>query len=177
MQLSWNKITVKQFQEAHALADVLNNDLLMEPIEKAQHIAVVMYKIPFEKTDTMAFEDLQKMVVEVDRLLTQEPEGKPVKRIKIGKNRYKIIYDLREMTHGQRRRIASIEHKMANIHLLMECLVYRIDWFGRRIYGRKSEVIAEDLLQARFIDVYHATKYYLKLYKNFMAEVETGGTS
>lgn len=174
--LSWQNITVQQFQDVYRLGENKSLDD-MQRLEK-------MIAILFDKTEkqvaemTMAeFTGLSKQCAFM--LNTREIPGRPVKYIKVNGRRYYIEHHPKKLMAKMRHRqyVESIhfsDNMVDNIHYLMASLVQPVKWLfiKTKNTAKKHEAIAADMLQARFVDVYHTAVFFCKLYMGSIAAIK-----
>jgi hypothetical protein len=117
------------------------------------------------------FNKLKKSIL----FLTQPIAGKPVKYISINKTkRYKINYDVSKMPFARyiESKVFSEDlynnlHKLAATMVIPQKRILGI-WFKQKYDASKHEQYSEDMLTARFIDVYHSLVFFYQVYRNWI---------
>lgn len=174
--LSWQNITVQQFQDVYRLSENKNLDD-MQRLEKVIAILFDKTEKQVEEMTIAEFTDYSKQCAFM--LNTREIPGKPVKYIKINGRRYFIEHHPKKLMAKMRHRqyVESIhfsDDMIGNIHYLMASLVQPVKWLfiKKKNTANKHEAIASDMLHARFIDVYHTSVFFCKLYRGSIAAIK-----
>jgi len=102
-------------------------------------------------------------------------EGKPVKYIKINKTkRYKINYDVSKMPFARyiESKVFSEDlynnlHKLAATMVIPQKRILGI-WFKQKYDASKHQEYSDDMLTAKFIDVYHSLVFFYQIYRNWI---------
>ncbi len=164
--MSWYKLTVSQFLDLYKTS---NSDL--DEMEKSERAISIIYSLTPKEIDKMKMSEFQKLSKEAGVFLTSKIPGAAVPFIKVGSKKYQVIYD---PTRLRQRQYVEIVHfatnPIENMHLIMASIVkpYR---FGVAYPNdaNKHEEYANDMLQARVVDVYHTCVFFCNLYRNLMA--------
>lgn len=168
----WNKITVGQFQAIYKLSQDKN----MSDEDKACGIISILYDMTLTQVDELpmsTFTELSKQSVAM--LNVEDIPGKPERIIKANGKKYGVIYDPTKLQHRQYVETITYGDKpIENMHLVMASIVQPVNWLGK--WG-KNDVnqhadIAENLKQARVMDVYHTCIFFCKLYLNSMEGIK-----
>lgn len=172
-QLAWKDITVQQFQGIYKLS--ISKD--MEDIDRAHCAISIIYNMTEHEVDNLSLVEFNKLAKESAFVLGGEGDipGKPVRKIKIGRRRYAIIYDPTKLRHRQYVELMQYGDKLIeNMHLIMASVVQPVTWYGRKIKNNVDDhrAIAADMLNARLIDVYHCCVFFCKLYINLMQDIK-----
>lgn len=160
MRLSWGNITVKQFQN---FIEAGNN---VDPVERSLNMASALTDLPISAVEDLSPEGFNNLCKECNRFLGTYILEKPVRFIKIRGRKYKIIYDLTNITIGQKRKLQCLGEGIfdyKNIHVVTACLVHRVNWLGKRIEADLSEV-ASDILDCSIVPVVTACRFYSELF-------------
>lgn len=165
--LSWRNITVQQFQDIYRLS--ITRDL--DDIAKAECAITILYDKTEHEVDNMTIAEFNKLAKECAFVLAGEGgiPGKPVRQIKIGKDRYSITYDPSKLRHRQYVELLQYGDKpIENMHLIMASIVEPVTWYGKKLKNNVNDhsTIAEDMRTARLMDVYHCCVFFCKLFVN-----------
>jgi hypothetical protein len=168
----WKKINVWQYQQIYNVYNSKENYLTEIEIDsKLVSIVNDMTELEVDSLTLTKFNKLKKSIL----FLTQPIEGKPVKYISINKTkRYKINYDVSKMPFAR-----YIESKVFsedlynNLHKLAATMVIpqkRIlgFWFNQKYDASKHQEYSDDMLTAKFIDVYHSLVFFYQIYRNWI---------
>lgn len=168
----WKKLNVWQYQQIYNVYN--SKDTYLTEIELDSKLVSIVNNLTDAQVDSLPlseFRELKKSIL----FLTQPIEGKPVKYIPISKSkRYKINYDISKMPFAR-----YIESKVFsedlynNLHKLAATMVIpqkRIlgFWFSQKYDASKHQEYADDMLTARFIDVYHSLVFFYQIYRNWI---------
>jgi hypothetical protein len=108
------------------------------------------------------------------KFLNEQIGGKPVKYIEVNGRRYRCIYDIRKLPAAR-----YIESKVfsqdfvGNLHKLAASMVipqrrYTFGWKDAKYDASRHDEYAQDMLSARFIDVYNSIVFFYQVYRNWM---------
>lgn len=169
--MEWKDITVGQFLDLYRLSITSSDD----DITKAQRAICILYDKTEKEVDEMMLGEFNKLSADAARFLTRDIPGKPVKQIRVGKNRYNIIYNPKKLRHRQYVEIVSFGDKpIENMHYIMASLVEPVNWLGmrRRNEASEHERISQDMLNAPVVHVYHSCVFFCNLYVNSMLRIQ-----
>lgn len=164
----WDKINVFQYQQ---MLPVLK---IKDTIDQDVKLISILYSITENEVDNLSVNDYLKYKNSLS-FLSKEITGKPVKYIKVGKKRYRCIYDIRNMPSGR-----YIETKVFskdfgnNLHKISASMVIpqKRNFFGIWVDDKwdasKHEEYSNDLLGANFAQVYHSIVFFYHVYRNWM---------
>lgn len=165
--MSWDKINVFQYQQ---LIPALGID---DPTDQNMRLIAILNGWTDNQVDSLSVEEYTKEKAKI-AFLNDSIEGKPVKVIKVNGRRYKCIYDVRKLPSGR-----YIESKVfsqdlvGNLHKLAASMVIPMKktifgWKLDKYDASKHEDYANDMLEAKFVDVYHSIVFFYQVYRNWM---------
>lgn len=165
--MSWDKINVFQYQQ---LIPALAID---DPTDQNMRLIAILNGWTDNQVDSLTVEQYAKEKAKLG-FLNDEIKGKPVKVIKVNGRRYKCIYDVRKLPSGR-----YIESKVfsqdlvGNLHKLAASMVIPMKktlfgWKLDKYDASKHEDYANDMLEAKFVDVYHSIVFFYQVYRNWM---------
>lgn len=165
--MSWDKINVFQYQQ---LIPALGID---DPTDQNMRLIAILNGWTDNQVDSLSVQEYAKEKAKLG-FLNDSIEGKPVKVIKVNGKRYKCVYDIRKLPSGR-----YIESKVfsqdlvGNLHKIAASMVIPMKktifgWKEGKYDASKHEQYAEDMLEARFIDVYHSIVFFYQVYRNWM---------
>ena len=173
----WNKINVWQYQQIYSALNTKEKDATDLDLEvKLVGIVNNMTEMQIDSLPLTEYKELSKTIA----FLNEPIEGTPKRHINISHNkRYKINYDVSKMPFAR-----YIESKVfsedlyGNLHKLAATMVipqkrkYGI-WFNEKYDASRHEEYSNDMLTARFVDVYHSLVFFYQVYRNWI-EVSKG---
>jgi len=170
MEVSWETITVKQFQLIYS---VISSD--RDDIDKQTAVLCLLLNTTPTIVEDMSVVDYNKLCQQTAFIFSKDIPGKPVQIIKTSGRRYAIEYNPKKY---KQRQYVETQHflkgdTIANLHLLMASNVREVKgrWIFQRVLENDSnnhEEVANDLLDAPFINVYHSCVFFCKLFKSYM---------
>jgi hypothetical protein len=170
--MTWNDINLYQYQQ------IIEANKIEYPIDRIDRLIAIVNNWTANQVNDL---NVEKYNAEVKRLafLDTEPDGQPVKYIDVNGKRYKCIYDVRKMPSAR-----YIESKVfqtdliPNLHKLAASMVIPMK---KTIWGWKEvsydsimhPVYSEDMLEAKFKDIYHSIVFFYHVYRIWI-EVSKG---
>jgi len=173
----WDKINVWQYQQIYSALNTKDKDATDLDLEvKLVGIVNNMTEMQIDSLSLTEYKKLSKTIA----FLNEPIEGTPKKHIRISNSkRYRINYDVSKMPFAR-----YIESKVfsedlyGNLHKLAATMVIPQKrkfgiWFDEKYDASKHEEYANDMLTARFVDVYHSLVFFYQVYRNWI-EVSKG---
>lgn len=165
--MTWQDINLFQYQR---LLPILQES---ENIEQYSKIIGVLYNMTDNEVNSLSVDQYLDYKAKVNILLNTDIVGKPVKFIKLKGKRYKCIYDIRNLPAAR-----YIESKVfsddfvGNLHKISATMVLPmkrslLGWKVDKYDASKHEEYAQDMLEARFVDVYHSAVFFLSVLMNW----------
>lgn len=172
MNMNWNDINVYQWQQ---LQQVLNN---RPESDTDLDLAVKCLSIITNKTeleiDFYSIEQLNKELKKTE-FLHHAPNPKAVDHIEINGRRYKCIYDIRRLPFARYFETKYFSNDVSkNLHNIAGCMVMPMkkNWLGRWVVDKydasKHEEYAQDMLEAKFVNVYGAVVFFYLVFKGWI---------
>ena len=168
----WEKISVWQYQQIY---NVLNskdkNDTDLDINVRLMAIVNNMTEMQIDSLPLNKYAELKETI----SFLNEPIKGKPVKFISSSNNkRYRINYDVSKMPFAR-----YIESKVfsedlyGNMHKLAATMVIpqkrKLGFWVDLPYDASShQEYANDMLEAKFVDVYHSLVFFYQLYRNWI---------
>lgn len=167
--MNWKTITLQQFQAIHALSKQTD----LEDLDKVTQVICILYDKTEAQVDDMTLQEYNKLAAECKPYLTDKIPGKPVKSFRIGTRKYAINYKPTTLKHRQYVEILSFSEKpVENMHNIMASLVQPVRWgFKRKNTAAEHSKIADDMLNAPLLAVYHSCVFFCKLYHDLMLHI------
>lgn len=160
---SWQTLTVGQYQELYRLS--LSTGL--DDFAKLEKAICIVYNLSENQVDDLSITKFKQLASEVSFVFESEViPGKAQKYIKAGTKKYLVNYNVTDLTHGQ---YVSIQHfadkPIENMHYILACVVNPVR-FGIKLKNKADHHLkyAEQLKNARMIDVYNSCVFFCKVY-------------
>ncbi len=166
----WDKLTVGQFITLYDIE--LNANLNI--IEKQQKMLAVVEGRSEEEYDSYRYGDLMKEYADKLSFFDNIPETKAVDFLHVGENRYKFCHELNEITAGQYIDILSFSGEMMQLNKIAACFFLPMRKDNYIGYGViPHDVVADDLLGAKFIEVYGCMLFFCQLFSELIGTIIT----
>ena len=168
----WKKINVWQYQQIYNVYSY--KDKYLTEIEIDSKLVSIVNNLTDTQVDSLPLKEFMELKKSVE-FLNKPIEGKPVKYIKINKTkRYKINYDVSKMPFARyiESKVFSEDlynnlHKLAATMVIPQKRILGI-WFKQKYDASKHQEYSDDMLTARFIDVYHSLVFFYQIYRNWI---------
>jgi hypothetical protein len=165
--MSWDKLNVFQYQQ---LVPALSID---DATDQNMRLIAILNGWTDNQVDSLSVEQYAKEKAKLG-FLNEDIGGSPVKYINVNGKRYKCVYDVRKLPSGRyiESKVFSTE-LVTNLHKLAASMVIPMKrtifgWKTAQYDASKHEEYAEDMLEARFIDVYNSVVFFYQVYRNWM---------
>lgn len=158
--MTWDKITVEQFQAIHNL-----QQSKMDEYDRLTEIMALLHETTVNDIEELTVSEFNRMAKGA-LFLSERPPYDPKKVIKANGRKYAIIYN---MNFIKQRQFVEITHFQSdiigNLHNIMASIVQPVKWGIRRKNNPEQHSdYATDLLKARFVDVHSSALFFCKLY-------------
>jgi hypothetical protein len=156
----WNKLTVGQFISLYDIEINANLNI----VEKQQKMLAVIEGKEESDYDRIKYRDLLDEYGTKLSFFEKMPETKPVDFLEVGKNRYKFVHELQEITAGQYIDILAFSGEIMQLNKIAACFFLPMKGKKYYEYGKiPHDIVADDLLNAKFIDVYGCMLFFCQL--------------
>lgn len=163
----WDKLTVGQFISLYDIEVNANLNI----IEKQQKMLSIVEGKPESYYDSFKYRDLITAYGERLSFFENIPETKPVDFLQVGSNRYKFVHELNEITAGQYIDILAFSGEIMQLNKIAACFFLPMEGKRYQPYGKiPHDVVAEDLLDAKFLDVYGCMLFFCQLFNELIAD-------
>jgi len=166
----WDKLTVGQFISLYDIETNANLNI----IEKQQKMLAIVEGKTEEYYDTFKYRDLMHTYAEKLAFFDNIPQTKPVDYLQVGDNKYKFCYELNEITAGQYIDILAFSGEIMQLNKIAAC--FFLPMKGKRYQGYgvvPHDVVADDLLGAKFIEVYSCMLFFCQLFSELISSTIT----
>jgi hypothetical protein len=166
----WDKLSVGQFITLYDIEASQNLNI----IEKQQKMLAVIEGKNEREYDDYKYRDLIHEYGEKLSFFNNIPESKPVDFLQVEDNRYKFCYELQEITAGQYIDILSFSGEIMQLNKIAACFFLPMDGDKYKGYGVvPHEVVADDLLDANFLQVYGCMLFFCQLFNELISSTIT----
>jgi hypothetical protein len=166
----WDKLTVGQFITLYDIEASPNLNI----IEKQQKMLAVIEGKNEREYDDYKYRDLIHEYGEKLSFFNNIPESKPVDYLQTVTNRYKFCYELQEITAGQYIDILSFSGEIMQLNKIAACFFLPMEGDKYKGYGVvPHEVVADDLLEANFLQVYGCMLFFCQLFNELISSTIT----
>jgi len=167
----WEKISVWQYQQIYNVLNAKDkNDTDLDINVRLVAIVNNLTEMQIDSLPLNEYAELSKSIT----FLNEPINGKPVKFIRISNRRYRINYDVSKMPFAR-----YIESKVfsedlyGNLHKLAATMVIpqkkKLGFWVDLPYDASShQEYANDMLEAKFVDVYHSLVFFYQVYRNWI---------
>lgn len=160
----WKDITLFQYQQFIEAAKIEH------PLDRIDRQIAILNNWTPNQVNDLSVEQYNEQVTRL-KFLDEEITGKPVKYLKIGKKRYKCVYDVRKMPSARYLESKAFQTDLvANLHKLAASMTYPMKktlfgWKQDRYDSLNHSIYAEDMLEAKIVDVYHSIVFFYHVYR------------
>lgn len=166
----WDKLTVGNFISLYDIEINANLNI----IEKQQKMLSIVEGKPESFYDSFKYRDLITEYGEKLSFFENIPETKPVDFLQVGDKRYKFVHELNEITAGQYIDILAFSGEIMQLNKIAACFFLPME--GKRYlpYGKiPHDVVADDLLDAKFLEVYGCMLFFCQLFNELISNTIT----
>lgn len=169
----WNELTLGQYI---TLLDIEQNQQL-NIVEKQQKKLALVEGRDEEEYDYIKYRELVERYNDKLSFLHQLPHTKACDYIQTPKRRYKFCFELSEITSGQYIDINNFSDNLMQLHKSAACFFLPMQDDKYMDYGIiPHDVVAEDLLDAKFIEVHGCLVFFCQLLKDLINDTITSST-
>ena len=166
----WDKLTVGNFISLYDIEINANLNI----IEKQQKMLSIVEGKPESFYDSFKYRDLITEYGEKLSFFENIPETNPVDFLQVGNKRYKFVHELNEITAGQYIDILAFSGEIMQLNKIAACFFLPME--GKRYlpYGKiPHDVVADDLLDAKFLEVYGCMLFFCQLFNELISNTIT----
>ena len=169
----WNEISLGQYI---SLLDIEQNQQL-NIVEKQQKKLALLEGKDEEEYDYIKYRALVEMYHTKLAFLNEMPQTKPYDYIQTKNRRYKFCFELSEITSGQYIDINTFCNNIIDLNKIAACFFLPMEGDKYMDYGSIThDAVAEDLLDAKFIEVYGCMVFFYQLFKELISDTITSLT-
>lgn len=167
--MTWKDVTVWQYQQIQNLITKKDN---LTDLDVAVKTLAILTNQTESQIDSMSLKDLNKELVKIKFVMEDKPEPKPVDYIKIGKKRYRCVFDIKTLPYSRYLETKFFGEDVGNnIHKIAASMVLpmKLTWRGWKVAkydASKHEEYASDMLEAPFEAVYGSVVFFCQVFKD-----------
>ena len=167
--MTWSDVTVWQWQQINNL--LTKKDDLTELDIAVKSLAILTNRTETQ-IDSLTITELNEQLKEIVFISTTAPVPKPVDYIKINKNKYRCIYDVRQMPYTRYLETKFFGDDIVNnLHRIGASMIrpMKLTWRGYKLAkydASKHEEYAENLLSAPFESVYGSIVFFCQVFSD-----------
>ncbi len=166
----WDKLTVGQFISLYDIETNANLNI----VEKQTKMLAIVEGKDEEYYDDFKYRDLMNEYAEKLSFFDNIPQTKPVDYLQVGENRYKFCFELHEITAGQYIDILAFSGEIMQLNKIAACFFLPMQGDKYQGYGVvPHDVVADDLLGAKFIEVYSCMLFFCQLFSELISNTIT----
>lgn len=163
----WNELSVGQYI---TLLDIEQNQQL-NIVEKQQKQLAVVENKDEEEYDNIKYRELIQKYYDKLSFLNEIPQTKPLDYIETKTRKYKFCFELNEITSGQYIDINTFSGNLMEINKIAACFFLPMEGDKYLEYGTiPHDKVADDLLDAKFIEVYSCMVFFYQLFKELISD-------
>ena len=170
----WDKLTVGQFITLYDIEVNANLNI----IEKQQKMLAVVEGKEESDYDDYKYRDLMHEYADKLSFFDNMPEAKAVDFLQVGGNRYKFCHEISEITAGQYIDILAFSGEIMQLNKIAACFFLPMEGDKYKGYGVvPHDVVADDLLNAKFLDVYGCMLFFCQLFNELISSTITSSVA
>jgi hypothetical protein len=165
--MNWKDVTIWQWQQ---MQNLLAKSKDYTELDMAVKSLAILTNQTESQIDSLTLKELTKKLEEIRFITDTTPEPKPVDFIKLGKKRYRCIYDVRKLPYSRylETKFFGTDVSM-NLHKIAASMVMpmKLTWRGWRVAkydASKHDEYAQDLLGAPFEQVYGSVVFFCQVF-------------
>lgn len=170
--MTWNELTVWQYQQIYPILTKPNKDWSNLDIESK--LVGIIYNMTDTQVDNLSVMQFNNLRATLD-FLKDEIKGEAAKYVEINGTRYRFIYDVFQIKAAR-----YIESKVfstdliGNLHKIAASMVVpqRKTWYGKWVDqeydAANHSKYADDMLEAKFVNVYNSIVFFYQVYRNWI---------
>jgi hypothetical protein len=165
--MNWKDVTIWQWQQ---MQNLLAKSKDYTELDIAVKSLAILTNQTESQIDSLTIKELGVQLQKIKFITETAPEPKPVDFIKLGKKRYKCIYDVKKLPYSRYLETKFFGSDVTmNLHKIGASMVVpmKLTWRGWRVAkydASKHEEYAQDLLAAPFEQVYGSVVFFCQVF-------------
>lgn len=168
---NYYELTIKQFLKCKTISE-----LETDPLQRKISMLAELSGKTVEEIESMPITALQSHLAKFSSIDTLEPNSKVKMRIKVGKQRFDLIWKSQEMTAYQYIDTVNFcKDPVNNIHNILASLACEVTWYGKRLkYDGSTHKERADLFynQMKIKQAYPIMVFFCKYLKELANSTE-----
>jgi hypothetical protein len=167
--MNWKDVTVWQWQQIQNL--LVKREGLTELDIAVKSLEILTYQTE-NQIDSLSIKELNEQLKKITFITESAPIPKPNDIIKIGKKRYRCVFDIRNIPYSRYLETKFFGNDIINnLHKIAASMVVpmKLTWRGWKVAkydATKHEEYAEDLLSASFESVYGSVVFFCQVFSD-----------
>ena len=167
--MNWKDVTVWQWQQIQNL--LVKREGLSELDIAVKSLEILTYQTE-NQIDSLSIKELNEQLKKITFITESAPIPKPNDIIKIGKKRYRCVFDIRNIPYSRYLETKFFGNDIINnLHKIAASMVVpmKLTWRGWKVAkydATKHEEYAEDLLSASFESVYGSVVFFCQVFSD-----------
>lgn len=167
--MNWKDVTIWQWQQ---LQNLLTKSKGLTELDIAVKSLAILTNQTENQIDSLTIKELGKELEKIRFITETEPQPKPADFIKVGKKRYRCIYDVRKLPYSRYLETKFFGSDVTmNLHKIAASMVVpmKLTWRGWRVAkydASKHDEYAQDLLGAPFEQVYGSVVFFCQVFSD-----------
>lgn len=173
--MKWSDVTLWQYQQIENLLSKKGDDTELDIAVKA--LAILTDRTETQ-IDSLSIADLKEQLKTIEFINKDKPEPKPQDYIKVGKKKYRCIYDVRKMPYARYIETKYFASDVTNnLHKIAASMVMPMKWTWRgwklaKYDASMHDEYAQDLLGAPFEQVYGSVVFFCQVFSDSIINLE-----
>lgn len=168
--MTWKNVNVFQWQQ---IVNLFTKKSEADELDLATKSVSIITGLTENQVDSLPLGRLNKLLKSID-FIHEEIKPEPQKYIKVGKKKYKCVYDVRNIPAA---RYIESKHFAQdvnnNLHKIAACMVMPMKktWFGWKVDkydASKHEDYSQDMLEAPITAVLGSVVFFCLVYRNWI---------
>ena len=170
--MTWDDISVWQWQQLQMLH--IKRDKDSTDLDLSVKALCILKNYTESEVDSFSINRLKTELKSIEFIANSQPEAKPVDVIKVNGRKYRCIYDIRNLPTARYLETKFFANDVAfNLHRIGASMVspIKFTWKGFKLCkydASKHESYANDLLEAKFVEVYGSVVFFCQVFKNLI---------
>lgn len=172
--MTWNDISVWQWQQLQMLH--LKKDKDDTDLDLAVKALCIIKGYTESEVDSFSLDRLKKELKDLEFISNSQPDPKPVDVIKVNGRKYRCIYDIKNLPTARYLETKYFANDVVfNLHRIGASMVspLKFTWKGFKVCkydASKHEDYANDLLEAKFVNVYGSVVFFCHVFKKLIED-------
>lgn len=171
--MTWKDLTIEQAQNIYSL----NKSIVDEHTSFEAQVAALSYltDTPEDEVNNWSIDRFKKELSAINFIYQPLPEEKPKNKFKVKGQRYRVSYNMAEVSYGQYLEVMEFskgeDYIVENLHKIMASITFPVNLFGKKIKKDHSKV-SEDMKKAPFILCHSVAVFFSQVYNGSLKIIQ-----